>query len=329
MLGVEAPARGGLRARSVDYLAAAAALLFIGVLLPLALAAYKTMREGPRTNFRGEPFPSGYRYAPNQISYMCKDPSTPEGICFRAYLVTGAVCLLLSNYTFELRNVRVARWKGRRQSQDGDGGTASLLAANQAAGGLSEEKSLRKFLVARHLVLPLCMLMVALIHLPYDQPDQESTLGNSAQNAAHSIPAAAMFLGYALFEWYSLHYGIFEPPLPECERLVRLSFARASLACFAAFGVFYNMVVQAEPLGLCCEDVWRVPSLEDAAAAKSNGHLGSMVADYAHNETGVKLLFDTASGPVRLFKLAALGLEVLDFVCLGGSLLTIWLFAKH
>lgn len=313
---------------SPRYLLVSICCLVGGLSVALTLGSVKLLSKHPGSNFRGEPFPSGYRYAPGQISFMCKDPSTPEGMIFRASLLVGAICLLVSNYTWTMKNVYFSTWKAQTVAK-----SEALLDGGQLTRKFCGLKcSAEAFLFWRHVFPAVSMMLVVLVHLPFDQPDHESNLGNQMQNGVHSISAVGLFLGYPLFELMSLLYGNFENELNKCEKKLRLSFAILSLVCMVGFMIPYNMVSNADGLkqyGFCCNDQWRVPTINDAVIARQNGRFGTMVDDYNHNETGVKMLFDTASGPVRFCKWLAFIFEVVDGAALGGSLLTIWWFCPR
>lgn len=289
-----------LRARGM--LGLAVALLSFGGAVATVLGIVAAVRA-PLLNFRGEPFSSSYGYVPNQISFMVKDPTTPQGVIFQAFFIVGGLTMLFSWYPWVLSNVRLLE-------------TSRPQCCSRCT-----------FLTLRSFLPAVGLIILAAVHLPLDDPDDEATAGAQLQDFVHSTFAVVFFAGYLIFEMWALYYGSFASPLCVKERRMRKALAWGSVLSFVCFSLVYSSASNADALGICCKDVWAVPTFDDVAAARHAGHDGLAVEAEISNEKGVKMLLDTASSVVRQLKFLCLVFEVSGFMSIIGSLAAIVYFS--
>merc|ERR1719265_1832008 len=111
-----------------------------------------------------------------------------------------------------------------------------------------------------------------------------------------------MIAGFVGSEIYILSFAADKVHLKRRER--RLRWTLTAICIVAAVGeqVCGLLVAYADNLGLCCHDVWRVPSSVDMLAAQTSGHYGTLQADVAAAEEQRRVLFDTAKSGVLMLK---------------------------
>merc|ERR1719512_153640 len=77
----------------------------LGFLFAGFLGVYRSTHEVHRRNFRGELM--NHSYWPATVSEMVSDPFSPAGMVFFAFVVIGAMCMMLSWYPWHLVNVYI------------------------------------------------------------------------------------------------------------------------------------------------------------------------------------------------------------------------------
>jgi len=282
------------RRRATSMLCLGSVFGFLGFIVAALLGMYHTYAASSHDlNLHGEPFPSGESYWPQSVSEMVQDPRTPTGKVWMCFQVIAAISIWLSWYPWELRNVYV-------------GGEVKLLWCVP-------------FLHLRTFVPPVGMLMVVFVPLSL-----QSDFGNTFATAIHLIGAGVMLGGYGLCEAYTLAFAEYVK-IQAKERIIRTILCVCCLLNGLGFLVFGHL-----PTGhLCCGDVWRVPTEEDAKLARTNGYPGIAVMNELAMAQNVARLYDTASGTLLVFKYLTYWCEVGAGFSMIASMIAIWLFAPE
>merc|ERR1712048_505588 len=176
------------------------------------------------------------------------------------------------------------------------------------------------FLHLRTFMPPIGMLMVVLIPLSI-----ESNFGDKFATAIHYLGAVLLLGSYGCFELYTLACAEFVH-IQSKERIIRWFFCVSCLLCGLGFWIFGQSQTFTHR---CCGDSWRIPTQEDAAIAKANGHLGTSIEDMVAAENHKNMLYDSASGAILTLKYLTYWCEVGAGFSMIGSLITIWYFAPE
>jgi len=291
---------------------------YCGFLFGAFLGFYKQIVEEGPMNFLGER--QNHSYFPATVSEMVYNTSSGGGKCFFAFVLIGGVCMLSSWYPWQLRNVYIgddlilgAPWLGKNN--------------NGKFRGIS-------VLMLRQFLPPIGIMMVACIPAP---PGANRHFTDKVSSVVHTLGAVMSIGGYAIIELYTLI---------KCESLpVKFDTVKAYnkgwgewttrmavvICCgfsIVAFQVFGMLCGQAEKLGICCNDVWEVPSPTELASLKTRGE-GYYVEDSIAAAHGTKLLKQTASGTLMYFKLGEYWFEVLAGLFMLYSHLVIWWYCPE
>eukprot|EP00443_Scrippsiella_acuminata_P022641 CAMPEP_0115266066 /NCGR_PEP_ID=MMETSP0270-20121206/51273_1 /TAXON_ID=71861 /ORGANISM="Scrippsiella trochoidea, Strain CCMP3099" /LENGTH=438 /DNA_ID=CAMNT_0002682145 /DNA_START=85 /DNA_END=1401 /DNA_ORIENTATION=+ len=248
-------------------------------------------------NFQGLPFPSGNPYWPGSVSEMVNNPLTPHGKVWFAFETIAALAIWNSWYPWELRNVYV-------------GGGVKLLGC------------CLPFLHARTMVPPIGLLMLVMI--PIGSPGQIDFTTDVA-SWIHLIGAVLMIGGHGLFEFYTLSRSGVVHIQPR-ERILRWIFCLGCIGCGVLFLVWGNVAGSPH---ICCADVRRVPTDADIALARSSGHTGLAAQAEMAQDSGERLLYDSASGLYLTFKFLAYWCEVSAGLFMIAGLFTIWYYCPE
>jgi len=273
---------------------------FCGFLFAGFLGIYRFFTE-PATNLRGRPFASGYNYFPQTVSEMVHDNSEPAGKCFFAFSLIGAICILLSWYPWQLRNV----WVGYN-SRDPIFGYVRWL-------------NLRQFLP------PIGMMIVTCVQ---ETPLFQANAREKVATWIHTMGAIMMFGGYIVLEIHALAFSQ-NVRIRQGERVLRWACIVTCILSAISFEALGGLFYATETLGLCCSDQWAVPTSADIAVARQNGHLGSMLQDMTSAELHRKELVDTASGAVLALKVCEYLSEVVAGLAMILSHLVIWFYCPE
>jgi len=202
-------------------------------------------------------FESGNGHFPATVSEMVHDTESAAGKCFFAFELIGAICIFLSWYPFELRNVYI-----------GDDLKTPL--------GVS-------WVTCRQFVPPIGMMIVACIPIT---PAALADLSDQVTVGVHCLGALSMFVGYIFFEGRTLAWGVWKKasvplsinPREWWVRCVLLTGMFLGVCCFIAFQTILVL-----DLGLCCFDEW---------APKEEGHMEVQLVNTA---SGWILFFNIGS----------------------------------
>jgi len=211
--------------QSLSFLLAGSILGFLAFLLPILLG--RTLETGNITlNIDGMPFESGRSYYPETVSEMVQDQDSPVGKTFFGFVLAGSICLLISQYPWNLRNVNV----GAEVWQMG------------AFRGI--------FLNLRTLLPPVGMIIVSCIRVV---PKMQRTLGDRITCNVHTAGAVTAIGGYCVFESLTLFRYQRRAQFTGCERTVRIF-----LASFCAFAVLLFQIggILTSTVNFGSGDVW-------------------------------------------------------------------------
>jgi len=309
---------GFSRLRSTSLLVSGAFLGYCGFLFGAFLGFWKQIVEEGPTNFLGEK--QNHSYFPATVSEMVYNSSSGGGKCFFAFVLIGGICMLTSWYPWQLRNVYI--------------GDDLVLGAGWLGTNNNGKPRGVSVLMLRQFLPPIGIMMVACIPAP---PGANRQFTDKVSSVVHTMGAVMSIGGYAFIELYTLI---------RCDQLpvkfdtvkaynkgwgewtTRFGVIVCCLVCIAGFQIFGVLCGQAEKLGVCCNDVWEVPSSKELKDLKARGE-GFYVEDSIAAAHGTKLLKQTASGPMMYFKLAEYWFEVLSGLFMLYSHLVIWWYCPE
>eukprot|EP00931_Biecheleriopsis_adriatica_P038284 TRINITY_DN21941_c0_g1_i2.p1 TRINITY_DN21941_c0_g1~~TRINITY_DN21941_c0_g1_i2.p1 ORF type:complete len:404 (+),score=72.00 TRINITY_DN21941_c0_g1_i2:88-1299(+) len=264
-------------------------------------------------NFMGEPFSSGHNYRPQTVSELVHNRESPEGKAFFAFGLISAVCILISWYPTQLRNVYI--------------GDDVVLCG---CGGPTWQ-NLRQFMP------PVGMLLVACIPTV---PPVNRTVGDKITVCLHTLGAVMMVGGYSLCEIVALRSaqnktgrGAILKPYEWSVRAVLICLSLLSGFAFQICGALSPKPV--DSLGTdSCADVWVVPSKGDLDfVMRGLGRdsidlsLAVQISQAMHDHQ--LLLLDTAHGWCLQLKFMEYWFEVLAGIFMVASHLAVWWFCPE
>lgn len=289
------------RASSQLFVGAVAGICGIAFVTALGLHRIFTTED---YNLNGEHFASGERYFPACISEMVYDPDTPSGKAFIAFMMIAAICMLISWYPYQLSNVFIP---------DAKRPTAMCF---------EQPKYMPTWNDLRVFVPPIGLMLVALI-----QSTPEGLMGyrENIAEQIHANGAMAMIGSHCIFEFYALC----QLKLSTSEKVVRWILSILALGFGVGFAITCQLYSRATDLGICCKDVWVVPSVSNVTAATDNHHFYIADLDEHRMEYGKKMLLDTAKGWALILKYSEFTCEVLSVLFFAMGLLAIWFYAPE
>lgn len=248
-------------------------------------------------NYIGEPYPSGEVYFAATISEMVCDPRSASGKCFLAFMSIAAFSLMFSSYATKLKSVSV-------------GSTRCCLYKNCC---LVDH--------ARNILPSIGILLVAYIYI---KPANYTPADNIAL-MIHTFGANMFIGGYGLLEAYCLYQAKKgNVPVTPGALKVRMAFLIGLAIAGATFMAGASVYPNVDQNGICCADVWRVPTDEDLEKAASiNATFQYAKAKYAQ-DMRYEMLYDTAYGGGLAWKKICFWGEVFSGVFMGLSLVAIW-----
>lgn len=290
-----------IRQRAASLLLTGALLWLFAFSVAAVLGALKLLFEDEQTNLQGGTFSSGFNYFPMSISEMVSDPHSAAGKCFCGFCLMGAVSILTSWYPWELSNAHA-----------GDARLLQCVSWN----------------VVRQFVPPIGMMLVVCLPSPPTAPVAQASAWDASSIWLHAVGEMTMIGAFVASEIHILAYAE-KVQLKRRER--RLRWTLTSISFVAAIGVQLCglLVASASNLGLCCDDVWRVPNSVDMLAAQTSGHYGTLQADIAAAEEQRRVLYDTAKASVLSLKVGAYVSEVTALLSMAACHLTIWHFCTE
>lgn len=290
---------GQQRLRAVSLLLVGSLSGFFAFFFAAICGLLKFGVDSLEENLRGELFSSGYNYYPQTVSEMVHDRDTPSGKCFFGFCLIGAICILSSWYPWQLRNVWV--------------GDAKLF-------GYVRWLTLRQFLP------PIGLLVCASItSIP---PAQANNYRDRLTIWIHTAGAMMMTGGYIVVECHALFYGE-KIHMSLRERCIRKCLILGCFVSGAGFQTCGLLSLNAERIGICCMDIWHVPTKVDIQIAWNSSHFATYVDSMRAYEGHVKMLYNTAHGPGLLLKMCEFWFEVFAGLFLIASHLAIWFFCPE
>jgi len=256
---------------------------------------------GPReVNFRGEPMASGHNFFPVSISDMVHDPNTPQGKCFFAFCMAAAMCILVSFHSYHLRNCYIGDDKG--------------------ICGVS-------YLGLRSVLPPMGLILCSAITMT---PIKQATLMEKVSTGIHGFGAGLFLSGYVLFEIQALIFSdVVHLDKARGEKGVRLLFVVLTVLAMCVQVFCTGVAMNGDKFGLCCSDVWQVPTVEDYTLAQKNGHPGTAMDAMRAFESGTPMLLNTANETVLAITMMAYWGEAFSGMFMIGGLIAIWWFCPE
>jgi len=310
------------RLRSTSLLVSGATLGYCGFLFGAFLGFYKTKLEKGAVNFLGQP--QLHSYFPATVSEMVWNTSSGGGKCFFAFVLIGGICMLLSWYPWRLRNVYIG--------DDLKFPPAGWLGYNKQG----RPRGIRVIML-RQFLPPIGIMLVACIPAP---PAANREFTDKVSSVVHTMGAVMSIGGYAFIELYTLLGGDELPVKFDTVksynkgwgewqvRFVTILFCLFFIGAFQTFGVLCS---QADKFGVCCGDVWEVPTGADLSWVKThrNGSLGFYYEDEMAAAQNKSLIKQTASGTFLFFKLGEYWCEVFAGLTMLYSHLVIWWYCPE
>lgn len=306
------------RLRSTSLLVSGACLGYCGFLMGAFLGFYKQMvEEGPQ-NFLGQH--QNHSYFPATVSEMVWNTSSGGGKCFFAFVLIGGICMLSSWYPWHLRNVYIGDdlmlfhgWLGN----DNNGNPRGI-----------------RLLMLRQFLPPIGIMIVACIPAP---PAANREFTDKVSSIVHTMGAVMSIGGYAFIELYTLMGNDLPVKFDTVkvynkgwgEWRVRFITVLCCLLSIGAFQMFGVLCSQAHNLGICCEDVWEIPTKDDLDILKSSRAQGFYFEDEIAVVNHQHLLKQTASGTFVFLKLGQYWFEVLSGLFMLYSHLVIWWYCPE
>lgn len=262
-------------------------------------------------NYMGEPFSSGHNYNPQTVSELVHNRQSPEGKAFFAFGLMCAICILVSWYPSQLRNV----YLGNKALCCGRGPTWDNL---------------------RQYMPPLGMFMVACIPTV---PPVNRTFGDIMTVSLHTAGALMMVGGYGVCEIVNLCMSHIDASSTGSRFKPKERMVRAVLIGFSLFfGIAFQICGLMSPrpvhsLGTdSCADVWMVPEkldLDYVLAKGGNVDLFLAVQISQAIQEKQMLLYNTASGRCLMLKKMEYWFEVLAGLFMVASHLAVWWFCPE
>jgi len=309
---------GFSRLRATTMLVSGAFLGYCGFLFGAFLGFYKQIVEEGPINFLGER--QNHSYFPATVSEMVYNTSSGGGKCFFAFVLIGGICMLSSWYPWQLRNVYI-------------GDDLVLGAGFLGKNNMGKHRGI-SVLMLRQFLPPIGIMMVACIPAP---PGANRHFTDKVSSIVHTMGAVMSIGGYAIIELYTLVRSDTLPIKFDTvkaynkgwgEYTTRMAVIICCLISVVAFQLFGALLNLGDKHGLCCNDVWEVPTAKELAELKARGE-GYYVEDSIAAAHGVKLLKHTASGIMMYFKLGEYWFEVLSGLFMLYSHLVIWWYCPE
>jgi len=177
----------------------------------------------------------------------------------------------------------------------------------------------------RGVICPLTLIVIVMVPLVYG-PNQElrnAMLGN----VVHVVWTVIMVASYLVSEFYAL----LKLKIAEPEKTARWFLFWSSLICaiiFSALDLLADVAAYFD--WWCCFDVWRQPTAEEREAFIKHGFGQNWTdAEVTDMVGGRSVLFDTASGWARIFRVVGFVVECLMLLSLSLSMLVIYYFCEE
>lgn len=261
-------------------------------------------------NYMGEPFVSGHNYTPQTVSELVHNRASPEGKAFFAFGLMGAVCILVSWYPSQLRNV--------------------YLGDKALCGRGPTWDNLRQYMPPLGMFLVACMPTV---------PPVNRSAGDIMTVCIHTLGALMMVGGYGVCEIVNLCTSQMDGSRTKSRFKPQERMVRATLIGFSLFfGIAFQISGLMSPrpvhsLGTdSCADVWMVPEkldLDYVLAKGGNDDLSLAVYISQAIRDKRMMLYNTASGRCLMLKQMEYWFEVLSGLFMIASHLAVWWFCPE
>lgn len=238
-------------------------------------------------------------YHAETVSEMVSKPNEPAAKLFYSFTVIASICLIISKYPWELKNVYV----------DYEIGSFSLSSV-------------------RSLVPPCGMMLVA--QVPVVPRPERINLAISISCQIHTFGAVMFVFGYNALEALSLK-SLWKK-LGPYERGIRTVCVIGSSCCMIGFVFSGWLFANLDRFGLCCDDIY-IDSVE-GVIKRFNLSMDNTSSTYEYevaqirNRYGQKILSNSASHIGLTIKKAEFWAEELAGFFIIGSHFTIWYFCE-
>jgi len=244
--------------------------------------------------FHGQLCPSGRDYQPDTLSEAVSHGKDPAGKLFNSFALISAILMLISKYSWELRNVFT-------------GGSSYRTVA-----------SLRS-------VVPFVGIIMVL-GIRVTPSFERVELQDRIAVMFHIIGALMFVVGYTCLEiiaivrlWAKLH---------PVERKLRLATMICSCISCMLFGCAGCLLSNTSVLGMCCKDVY-VDAVQAYTNISGSKTVKWLQVDVIRRTYGRMVLMDTASGTVLGAKQVSFWFEWLACVCINANGYVIWYFSEE
>lgn len=249
--------------------------------------------------FLNERCPSNRSYHAETVSELVSGEGwDPPRLMFYSFTTIASICLIVSRYPWELRNVYVS--------------SDSFYSLN----------------AWRAILPPLGMMTVA--QIPVIPRSERDTIASVLACNVHTLGAVLFVAGYNAIEFITLRRLRLRLSKPELFwRFACVVASSGSMLCFALFGALYG---RAEKLGICCGDKY-----EDSVTAFTNkfgvnASLGGELRVHEHMVIqlfGKTVLVDSAKDAALLFKKIEFWSEEVAGMFILISHLLIWYYSEE
>jgi len=303
---LEIPQRRTLVARGValsgrwsaSLLLAGCSCATLAFLLGTLVGVNRAFAEKPRsTCFHDRVCESGRNYHAETLSELVSSPKEPASKLFYSFTVIASICLIISRYPWELRNVYTGK---------------SFLCSVPAL---------------RTLVPPIGMLTVA--QIPVVPRSERNSLAIKVMCNVHTFGAVAFVGGYLIMEAYTL--VLLRRHLGRLEKHLRWIVVAGGATCMLMFVVAGTLYTQADSLGICCnDDFWGTAKAyrEFYGIDGSSPEERSQI-DLAKQIYGESVLWNTANETTLTLKKMEFWSETLSGVFIIASHALIWWFCEE
>jgi len=113
------------------------------------------------------------------------------------------------------------------------------------------------------------------------------------------------------------------------ERVVRLMFVVLTCVTMAVWIFSTSVALNGEILGLCCSDVWQIPTQQDINLAQQSEHPAIAIRAMEAMESRTPMLLNTANETVLAFTMAGYWGEAWSGIWMICGLLAIWWYCPE
>mmetsp|Transcript_87638 Transcript_87638/g.151811 ORF Transcript_87638/g.151811 Transcript_87638/m.151811 type:complete len:641 (+) Transcript_87638:168-2090(+) len=291
---------GRQRLRTVTLLLVGSCSALMGFVLVAMLNFHRYFYEAQR-NVLGEPFKSGHHYWPRTINEQVDGARSARDKVFFCFGLLSSICLLLSWYPWELRNVYVSN-------------QARFLTQNSCL-----------WLNFRQYVPTIGLFIISCVSTT---PRGQAGLKDQATIYVHLLGMTMFVLGYIFAEAYTLYFTSV-PDIRTPERKIRKACIVGCTVSTVIWQFCSLLLISEEELGLCCTDDWHVPTSNDVLRASNLSHFEEAAKCLDAMQMNRRELFNTAWGWTFFIKFIEYWMQLCASIFICVSLLAIWWYCPE